>query len=210
MSATAKRYAPKAQKKTYRNSLYAKLHVLWSKLRPDLAKGTDEYKEALYGFTEQELGIARIGSMTELTDAKLLTLIKVLEREAGQPSLFKEPVSGVSGNVVAFTPNQKGKEKKEVTNTKPVEHLASGEQCFAINRIFGYLGWSTSGREKFMENKCRTTEARRLTKKQAHSFINILLRCAASKYWKAQGHDTVSNPMIKAAIPTIKRQIGIY
>jgi hypothetical protein len=48
-----------------------------------------------------------------------------------------------------------------------------------------------------------------LLQKQAHSCIRILLNCAASKYWKAQGKAEVSKPMIQAAIPQIKKLTGI-
>jgi hypothetical protein len=203
MSATAKHYTPKPVRKEMRHKMYGKLHVLWSGLRPDLSKGSQDYKEALYGFAEAELKVTRIGSMTELTDTQLGKLIEVLEREANQPRLYQP-----SENVIEFKGKPQKSEQK-AQSSSVVEHLASLGQRFAINRLFSYLGWSETGREKFLENKFRTKSVEMLLTKQAHSCIRILLNCAGSKYWKALGKTEVSKPMIAAAIPKIKAEIGI-
>lgn len=188
-------------RKEQRRRMYAKIHVIWTQLRPDLKKSTQDYKEGLYMFAEAELRKPQIGSFTELTDSELGRVIDALEREQTQPRLYEKPA-----NVVQFKPNPK---PASGDNSSAVEHLASEAQRYAINRLFGYLGWGDNGREGFLKDKFRCKRAEMLLKKQAHSCIRILLNYAASKYWKAQGKDKVSKPMIIAAIPVIKQQIGI-
>ncbi len=185
--------------------MYAKIHVIWTSLRPDLKKGTSDYKEGLYMLAEAELKKPQIGSLTELTLAELSKLIQVLEHEQAQPPLYRD-----SGNIVPFK-SSKGQPDASISDqvNAPVEHLASLNQRFAISKLFGYLGWGDYGRGKFLEKNFRCKRAEMLLHKQAHSCINILLRCAASKYWKDQGKQPVSTPMINAAIPRIKREIGI-
>jgi hypothetical protein len=191
-------------RKQVRNRTYAKIHAIWGKLRPDLRKGTLDYKEALYVFAEAELKKPQIGSFTELTQTELGRLIDALEREQKQPALYAES----SGNVVRFQ-SKNSQSPATPKQSEAVEHLASLNQRFAISRLFGYLGWGDYGREQFLQSKFRCKRVEMLLQKQAHNCIRILLNCAASKYWKAQGKQSVSKPMIVAAIPRIKKEIGI-
>jgi hypothetical protein len=192
------------EKKEIRNRTYAKIHAIWGKLRPDLRKGSSDYKEALYMFAEAELKKPQIGSFTELTQTELGWLIEALEREQRQPALYH-----FGSNVSQFHSKPAAQSSGPTQQTKLTEHLASLNQGFAIGRLFGYLGWGEYGREKFLENKFRCKRVEMLLQKQAHNCIRILLNCAASKYWKAQGKQTVSKKMISSAIPQIKKEIGI-
>jgi hypothetical protein len=193
------------EKKQVRNRTYGKIHTIWGNLRPDLRKGSADYKEALYMFAEAELKKPQIGSFTELTQAELGDLIAALEREHRQPALY---TSESSGNVTRLQ-SKHSPASSTSQPSEPVEHLASLNQRFAIARLFGYLGWGDYGREQFLQSKFRCKRIEMLLQKQAHNCIRILLNCAASKYWKAQGKTTVSKPMISAAIPRIKKEIGI-
>jgi hypothetical protein len=199
-------YRPATQdRKEVRRKMYAKIHVIWAQLRPDLKKGSDDYKEALYMFAEAELKLPQIGSFTELTQPQLARVIEALEREQSQPALYQQRAD----NVVQFKPNPHHASAVDQQAQADVQHLASQPQRYAINRLFSYLGWGDYGREKFLENKFRCKSVEMLLQKQAHSCIRILLNAAGSKYWKAQGKETVSKPMIAAAIPKIKQEIGI-
>lgn len=205
MSATPR---TSAERKAIRHRMYAKIHAIWAKLRPDLRKGSADYKEALYVFAEAELKQPQIGSFTELTQTELGRLIDALEHEQVQPPLYPLPA-----NLIAFKPrraNSAPADSRQADNQHAeVNHLASLGQRFAIHRLFAYLDWSPDYREDFLEKRFRCKRVEMLLHKQAHSCINILLRCTASKYWKAQGKAKVSDPMIAAAIPQVKRIIGI-
>lgn len=204
--ATARRQPSSAERKAQRNRLYAKIHAIWGNLRRDLTKGSADYKEALYTFAESELKLERIGSFTELTIPQLIRVVEALEREQAQPPLYTP-----AANVVQFKPKPAPSASETIHGGSPVpvEHFASTEQRFAINRLFVYLGWSEAFQGKFIRQRYRTDKAERLTKKEAHALIRILLNCAGQKYWKGQGKETVSKPMIKAAIPHVKKAIGI-
>lgn len=206
----ARAYKPKDQKKAERNFYYRKIHGTWAALRPDLKRGSEEYKEALYTFAEAELRVERIGSFTELSYKQLRAVADALEREQRQPALI-EGATNSAANVVAFTPKPAAPKSETLTGTPqaPVEHFSSLGQRFAINRLFGYLKWSVEFREKFVRGRYRTEKIERLTTKEAHALIRILLNCAASRYWKDQGAKTVSKPMIAAAISKLKAQLGI-
>jgi len=201
---TAPYKAALSDRRVQRKRMYAKIHVIWTQLRPDLKKGTDDYKEALYMFAEGELKKPQIGSMTELTLVELSRVIQALEREQTQPRLYQE-----AENVVQFKPNSHPAPVADQQQAGNVSHLASQAQCYAINKLFGHLGWSDNGREGFLQDKFRCKRVEMLLQKQAHSCIRILLNYAASRYWKAQGKEQVSKPMIAAAIPIIKAQVGI-
>jgi len=192
-----------ADKKEIRRRMYAKAHATWGNLRKDLKKGSDDYKEALYMFAEAELRKPRIASLTELTQPELIRLIDALVREEKQPRLPQ----AAGANVLHFTPKHSSASDQSVGGQ--VEHLASIGQRKAINSLFGYLGWSEFGRESFLQDRFRCKRVEMLLHKQAHSCIRILLNCAGSKYWKAQDKERVSQPMIRAAIPQIKRELGI-
>jgi hypothetical protein len=192
------------ERKEIRNRMYAKIHAIWSKLRPDLRKGSADYKEALYVFAEAELKKPQIGSFTELTQTELGRLIDALEHEQTQPPLYPPPA-----NVIAFKPRSRVEPTPAGSQQAEVNHLASLSQRFAINGLFGYLAWSEDWREEFLEKRFRCKRVEMLLYKQAHSCISILLRCAASKYWKSQGKQKVSKPMIAAAIPEVKRIVGM-
>lgn len=201
-------YKPKpkttAERKEIRNRMYAKIHAIWGNLRTDLRKGSEDYKEALYLFAEAELKKPQIGSFTELTQTELGKVIEALEREQKQPKLYQ-----AAENVIEFKPKISSTDLSQPSGQAPVEHLASVNQRFAINRLFGYLDWGDYGREKFLKEKFRCKRVEMLLHKQAHSCIRILLNYAGWRYWKSQGKEKVSQPMIKAAIPKIKREIGI-
>lgn len=193
-----------AERKEVRHRMYAKIHAIWGKLRPDLRKGSADYKESLYVFAEAELKKPQIGSFTELTQTELGWLIDALEKEQTQPPLYQP-----ADNVLAFKARNNVQTATASGQQAEVNHLASINQRFAINRLFGYLGWSDDYREEFIEKRFRCKRVEMLLHKQAHSCISILLRCAAQKYWKLQGKEKVSNPMIAAAIPQIKSIVGI-
>jgi hypothetical protein len=197
--------------KEKRRRMYARINILWKELRPDLAHSRSDLREGLLMFAEAELKKPQIGSFTELTIPELSRVCDALEREQKQPGLYQK--SGVGsqepGDVLEFKGNPKPAVASQEAQSAAVEHLASYGQRFAINRLFGYLGWSEFGREAFLKDRFRCKRVEMLLQKQAHSCIRILLNCAGSKYWKAQGKDKVSKPMIGAAIPKIKAEIGI-
>jgi hypothetical protein len=214
MSATAKKYVPKSERKPLRNRMYGKLHALWSQLRPDLSKGSDDYKEALYGFAEAELKTGRIGSFTLLTDAQLGKVLEALEREANQPRLYTEVRSQESG---VTSPGQvlQGKFGSQAQGTRilnddsPVEHLASEQQTWAIGKVFGYLGWSDDFKSGFVKARFRTDKIEMLRTKEAHALLSILLNCAGSKYWKRQGKEKVSKAMVASGVKAVKTLLKI-
>ena len=193
-----------AERKEIRHRMYAKIHAIWAKLRPDLRKGSADYKEALYVFAEAELKKPQIGSFTELTQTELGRVIDALEHEQTQPPLYQP-----AAKVIAFKARNHVQTATASGQQADVNHLTSLNQRYAINRLFGYLGWSDDYREEFIEKRFRCKRVEMLLHKQAHSCISILLRCAAQKYWKSQGKAKASKPMIAAAIPQVKRIIGI-
>jgi hypothetical protein len=216
MSATAKKssYVPKSQRKPIRNKMYGKLHALWSWLRPDLAKGSTDYKEALYLFAEGELKIGHIGSFTNLTDKQLGKVIEALEREAGQPRLYRTVQSqesgvGSPGQVLQGNFGSKAQGTRILNDDSPVEHLASEQQRWAINQVFGYLGWSDDFKAGFVKARFRTDKIEMLRNKEAHSLLAILLQCAGSKYWRRQGKDKVSKPMVTSGAREVKKILKI-
>ena len=87
------------ERKEVRHRMYGKIHAIWGQLRPDLRKGSTDYKEALYVFAEAELRKPQIGSFTELTQTELGWLIDALEKEQSQPPLYQP-----ADNVIAFKP----------------------------------------------------------------------------------------------------------
>jgi len=214
MSATAKKYIPKAQRKPIRHRMYGKLHALWSQLRPDLSKGSDDYKEALHGFAEAELKTGRIGSFTLLTDAQLGKVLEALEREAKQPRLYKEVVKSQESGVVSpgqVLQGQFGSKKgtRILNDDSPVEHLASEQQTWAIKQVFGYLGWSEDFKSGFVKARFRTDKIEMLRNKEAHALLSILFNCAGSKYWKRQGKTKISKAMVASGVKEVKRLLKI-
>jgi hypothetical protein len=139
-----------------------------------------------------------------LTQTELGRLIDALEHEQTQPPLYQP-----ADNVLAFKARSQAATTTTNSGRAEVSHLASLNQRYAINRLFGYLGWSDDYREEFIEKRFRCKRVEMLLHKQAHSCISILLRCAAQKYWKSQGKAKASKPMIAAAIPQVKRIVGI-
>src|SRR5437764_1434142 len=116
MSASYK--TAKDERKEQRRRMYAKVHIIWTQLRPDLKKGTQDYKDGLYIFAEAELKKPQIGSLTELTLFELSRLIQALEREQSQPRLY-----GASDNVLPFTPDPRRQVADQQT-AADVQHLA--------------------------------------------------------------------------------------
>jgi hypothetical protein len=175
--------------------MFAKIHCTWKEIRPDLTHPSEESREALLSFTEAELKLTQLGSLSELTNAKLSRLIESLVLEQQQPRLAGCQSQGGS----------------PAASRAEVSHLASKEQVWAIKQILNYLGWTVEFRAKFIRERYRCESPSMLTSRNAKAMIRILLNVASARDLKSKlGNETkVSKPMIVGYLPTLKAKLGM-
>lgn len=198
-AAVNRRPSARSQAKEMRRKMIAKINIIWKELRPDLSTA-DELREARLDFARAELNLPSLGSFTELTDGQLRRVLEVLVREQSGAVL-----PGMERTKQAAPP-------PSAPGGAEVFHLASKEQCWAINAILNYLKWSSDAREGFLVKNFRRRSAQMLSPKSAHSCIRILLNIAASRDLKAAKGDAeakVSKVEIDSYLPELKRRIGI-
>lgn len=163
--------------KQVRNSMYAKIKIMWRELRPDLAHSAQELREGLLDFAQAELKLIEpIASLTQLSDRRLGNLIEALTREQRQPSL-----EGCAKHHIRGTVRLGAEEGIQPDIGGDVHHLASPAQVEAINKVFSYRRWSSEYQADFLKKKFRHSTPSMLTVKQANSALYILLRMTAHR-----------------------------
>ena len=187
----------KVQNRAERKSRYAAIKIRWRQLRPDLAK-TDEERGALLDFAVAELGIAAIGSLTDLTMTQLNRVMVALGNELAAPRL-----PGASVPIAASSREGAG-------STAEITHLASKEEQWLIEQLFEYADWSEFYRERFLEKHYGKKSPAMLNRRQARGCITALLRSAAYRDLKFGKPDTThpSPQQIRVRIGEIKKIIA--
>lgn len=180
--------------------MFGAIHIRWKQLRPDLHHPSDDSREQLLELVSSELRLQDLQSLKELNNRQLARVLDVLASEQGR----KGP------NVVRLGSRTPRKASDSTDTPGVVEHLAGLEQIWAINSLFGYLGWREGSREEFIAAKFHgRRNPAHLRPKEANVLLWILLRTAASKDLKAGTDRKISKKEINAYIPKLKAQLGI-
>lgn len=192
----ARRHDDRRNSQPARTRMLAAVHVLWHKLRPDLHHDKDQERDERIAFINDVLNLRRpVSSMRSLSDAQLGRVLDELRRREMQPTL------------AGYTPPVKPASVQPAV--AEVIHLATAEQIFAVDKLFGYLSWTDEFREDFVERRFKRRRVSALTTGRAHALIRILLNVACSRDLKVVGAGKVSREMIRAEIPKLKARLGI-
>jgi hypothetical protein len=191
--------------KVIRGETMRAIHATWRKIC-DLEG--DDLRAARLAFSERVLDLRKpLKSMTKLTPAQLGRVLDAMRERERAPGLF-----GVSTS--EFRVAEPGTRNPE-PETGEVFHLATSAQVEAIDKLFAYLGWSTGGFEKFLDEKFQRRSARMLTPAQANACTMILFTIAGRKrvlsgmQYLDGDAPKISRALIRAEIPRLKRELGI-
>lgn len=197
---TSNNKKPAKAKKDARAGTIAAIHITWSKIRRDLKGDKDELRESRLQFMSQVLK-RDVKSSRDLSQAKLGKVLDAMRDLERSPTL--------PGGVPTV-------DRRQMTDGQPssvagqVHHLATEAQVAVIDKLFLHLGWRLESIEAFLSKRFKTKSQRMLTPAQANSLTFILLRIAASHDIKDRTKvERVSNAMIRAEIPALKRRLGI-
>lgn len=202
-----------------RRSAIAAIQICWKKMRPDLSHDKELDREERLAWIAQYLGLKKLGSITDLSDTDLFSTAGRMKELTGsskpQPRPARKPVERltVSGGaeIIQFPGT------RNVVDLEPaagggadVDHSATPEQIYTLEKLHTYIGWSAEGMAKFMKARFKTEVFQMLRYKQAHALTMLLLNIAAHQdLKKLDPSASVSRADTAKYIPKLKRKLRI-
>ncbi|HKV41776.1 MAG TPA: hypothetical protein VJX67_21410 [Blastocatellia bacterium] len=192
-----------------RRRMLAAVNIRWRQHRRDLRHDEATLKDELRSFAAQVCGLANVDSLADLNTRELGHLLDALApgtaRLPACPSLTRPTFDRTHSRP---STSQVGK------GTRPgaeITHLASEPQKATLQKLVDFLEWDAPKGSSFIAKRFKSQSLGMLTFNQATKLTRILLNIAVSKEVKRQlGNDVkVTKTMTDAAIPEIKRRLGI-
>jgi hypothetical protein len=192
-----------------RNRMLSAIHVKWAQKRPDIRSDKAELAGALRDFAAQVCELANVESLADLSEKELGFVLDALNgKPAGAQPTQIATRSGA--NVVRGTFGNKAQRPPIGGEPADITHLASPGQVATAQKLFAFVEWPLEKQEAFLGRRYKTKAVAMLTFKRANGLVRILLNIAASRDIKRKMAGVkVSQAMIKAAIPELKRRLGI-
>jgi hypothetical protein len=194
-----------------RNRMLSAIHVKWAQKRPDIRSDKAELAGALRDFAAQVCELANVESLADLSDKELGFVLDALNGKPVAGGRYAQPTPTAGANVLRGTFGHKAP-RSPIVDREPAEitHLASPGQVVTAEKLFNFVQWPLEKQEAFLERRYKTKAVSMLTFKRANGLVRILLNIAASRDIKRKMAGVkVSQAMIKAAIPELKRRLGI-
>lgn len=194
-----------AKKRTFRDALTAGIHAAWTELRPDLKRDRDEQRAQRLAYVKAVTGF-EVKSLTELSEAALGDVLNAMRMELG-PREKKE----IADNVVRVTfGKRRSVHQGPPATVEPIAQFTTPQQVWAIRRIFDWLQFNEAKRTEWLQKKYRRSAVEKLSFKEGHSAIRLLLEIAVARWLKSdRGEVPVTKQEIAQNVEAVKRLIGI-
>lgn len=194
-----------AKKRSFRDSLNAGIHAAWTELRPDLRHDREEQRAQRLRYVEAVTGY-QVESLTELSEAALGEVLNAMRLELG-PREKRQ----IANNVVEATfGRRRTVHQGPPATVQPINDFATKAQVWAMRKIFDWLGWGHEKATEWLQKKYKRSAVEKLSFKQGHSAIRLLLEIATSRWLKSdRGEAPVTKQEIAANVEAVKTLIGI-
>ena len=200
-----------------RRKMLAAVNIRWKQRRPDLRHDEEGLKEGLRSFAAQVCELANVESIGDLNNRELGRLLDALKEPSEMSRPMRRVKAGDNGvSCGMFGRGKSGDESVRPTTGSPhskgeIVHLASEAQKITLQKLFEFAEWDAQKIQGFVSKRFRVKSFAMLRFHQANSLTRILLNIGVSKQIKKQVGKSVkvTEEMIRAGIPELKRKLGI-